>query len=72
MVYFLLEVITVIFYLKLPLWKIGDYNDDAQNWMTKKNVTSTNVATKCDKGTLLVENQKAQNRSLATTQPFRD
>ena len=30
------------------------------------------VATKCDEGTPLAENEKAQNRSLATTRPFRD
>ena len=29
------------------------------------------VATKCDEGTPLAENEKAQNRLLATTQPFR-
>ena len=45
--------------------------NDAQNWMTKKNVTTYNVATKCDEGTPLAENEKVQNRSLATTRPFR-
>ena len=30
------------------------------------------VATKCDEGRPLAENKAAQNRSLATTRPFRD
>ena len=72
MVYFLLEVITVNFYLKLLHFERSETNDDAKNWMTKKNVTSNNVATKCEEGTPLAENEKAQNRLLATTQPFRD
>ena len=30
------------------------------------------VAKKCDEGAPLAENEKAQNKSLETTRPFRD